>query len=711
MNISKLNKNFTLQSGQSDCGPACVASIVQFHGGSFSLDQIRRLTGNTKTGTKLLGLYQGAKQLGFDVVGMEADEIHNLKELDQPAILHLILENRIQHYVVFYGFEGDQLIIGDPSSGVGLWSQEQLEQVWQAKSLLKLELSIGFKKVGDQPKKYTQLIHWIKEDTNILTASLFLGIMVAIFSLATAIFSQKLIDVILPTKEITKLIVGLVLFGLVLLFKVGLGLVRSTFLITQSREFNKRMIDSFFSSLLRLPKPFFDSKKVGEMIARMNDTRRIQLAVSNLAGNMVIEGLVVIVAMVGVFAYSWQIGLAIAAVLPIYLFILRKLNQKVISAQREVMKKYALNEGNYIDVISGISEIKSTGTTNLFHKSTTFFYQVFQDSLFNLGKIQIKFNFRTELAGILLMISVISFSSHLVTTNQLSLGVMMAVLSLAGLIGPSLTRIALFNIQLQEAEVAFNRMQEFSTLETEKNQGEVLKGINCIEIDSLSFNFPGSLPLLKNVNIRLERGKITALLGESGAGKSTILQLLQRFYEPTSGNILADGLDIEMLKLDEYRKGIGVVPQDIKIFNNYLLFNIALSEDLKELEQVPMWCQEHGFDKFFQRFPQGYMTLLGEEGVNISGGQKQMVGLARVLYRSPSVLLIDEGTSAMDGKTEQFVLNMIQRIKSEMAVLMVTHRKKVAQQSDNVYILENGVITEEGVPHQLQSILETARLD
>ena len=708
MSISKLNKRFKLQHGQSDCGPACLASVTLFHGGNPSLNEIRRITGTTKTGTKLLGLYQGAKQLGFDAAGLEAEGIENLKELDQPVILHIILENRLQHYVVFYGFEGEQLIIGDPAKGISLWNQEQLEKIWQSKSLLKLAPNQDFKRATHRSNPYDQLIDWIKEDINVLIASLFIGVLIAIFSLTTAIFSQKLIDVILPTKEVTKLIVGLVLFGFVLLAKIALGLVRSTFLITQSRDFNNRMIGSFFKSLLHLPKSFFDSKKIGEMIARMNDTRRIQLAVSNLAGNMLIDGLVVVISLVGVFAYSWQIGLVVSAFLPVYLFVLWKLNQPIISAQKGVMSKYALNEGNYIDVISGISEVKSTGTTNLFHKSTTLFYQVFQDSIFNLGKIQIKFNFRTEFAGLLLIISVISFSSYLVITDQLLLGVMMAILSLAGSIGPSLTRLALFNIQLQEAKVAFSRMEEFTTLEIEKTKGELISRMNSVEIENLSFNFPGSLPLLKNINLKIEQGKITTLLGESGAGKSTILQLLQRFYEPVSGHILANGLNISTLELQSYRKEIGVVPQDIKIFNNYLLFNIAMSEDTEESQKMPKWCREYGFDQFFSKFPQGYMTLLGEEGADISGGQKQLVGLARALYRKPSVLLIDEGTSAMDRKTEQFILDIIQRIKNDIAILMVTHRMKVAQQSDYVYVLESGAITQEGELNELQSILETA---
>jgi len=708
MKVSKLDKEFILQHGQSDCGPACIASIIQYHQGEYSLDEIRRVTGTTQTGTKLLGLLQGAKSLHFDANGMQADSIENLKELDDPAILHVVVDNRIQHYVVFYGFDGKDLIIGDPAKGVSLWTAEDLLQRWQSKTLLKLRPNQNFEKPQNRKKGFSQILNWVKEDFNILISALFMGIVVSILSLSIAIFSQKLVDVILPSKDYTKLIVGIILFALVLMVKAGLGFVRSSFLNVQSKDFNNRMIQSFFGSLLRLPKPFFDSKKIGEMIARMNDTRRIQTTVSSLVGNLVIEALVGITSIVGIFIYSWQIGIVVSLFLPIYFLVLWSVNTPIIKAQKEVMDKYALNEGNYVDVINGIQEVKATNTVSLFHKSTTAIYALFQESIFNLGKIQIKFNFRTEFIGLFLIVSVIAFSSYLVITGELMLGVMIAVLSLSGSVGPALSRIALFNVQLQAAKVAFSRMEEFTTIETEKTEGEAIERINSIELENLSFNFPGSLPLLRNIDLKIERGSITTLLGESGAGKSTILQLLQRFYEPVSGNILANDLKIMTLDLNDYRKGIGVVPQDIKIFNNYLLFNIALSEDPKELEQVPTWCQENGFDQFFTKFPQGYMTLLGEEGANISGGQKQLVGLARALYKNPSVLLIDEGTSAMDRNTEQFILNMIQRIKSDTSVLMVTHRMKVAQQSDYVYLLENGAITKEGEPSKLQSILETA---
>ena len=699
--LKKLKSQFVHQHGQSDCGVACLAAIIKHHGGERTLDEIRQQSGTTKTGTSLLGLYQGAKSLGFEAAGLEADGVENLKELDHPAVLHVILEDRLQHYVVYHGFEGDDVVIGDPGRGVERWSKEKLDEIWKSKSLLKLSPNSSFKKAVSRANRYQNLISWVREDIHILLASLFLGILIAIFSLAIAVFSQKLIDVILPTKDMTKLIVGLVLFGFVLLAKNGLGYVRSTFLITQSRDFNNRMISSFFQSLLSLPKSFFDSKKTGDMIARMNDTRRIQATISNLAGNLLIEFLVIITSLTGVFIYSWQVGLMVSVFIPIYVFILWRLNKPIIRAQKDVMAAYAMNESNYVDVITGISEVKSTGSIGLFHKTTTLLYGAFQDQIFKLGKIQIRFSVLTELAGILLLISVISYSSAMVLQDVLLLGSMMAILSLSGSIGPSLARIAIFNIQMQEAKVAFNRMEEFTGLDAEEKEGLQIETIDEITLEKVSFHYPGTLELLKNIDLTISKGKISSLLGESGSGKSTILQLIQRFYEPVAGRVKFNDYELREIDFTSFRSKIGVVPQDIKIFNNYLLFNICLSESEGDYEKVIPWCKEMGFDQFFEKFPNGYMTLLGEEGANISGGQKQLVALARALYKNPDIILIDEGTAAMDRETEKFVMSMLQKIKLSKGILMVTHRVQTAMESDEVYLLEDGSIRDSGDPKEL----------
>ncbi len=695
-------KTFKRQHGQSDCGVACLLSIISFHGGSETLDHIRQLSGTTKRGTSMLGLQQAAGQLGLSASGLKADSIENLHELDQPAILHVIMEGYRQHYVVFYGFAGDNLVIGDPAKGVEIWTIDQLKMVWRDKILLSLKPSTHFKKSDQKNSQYEVIINWIKEDFNVLVAALFLGAVISIFNLSTAIFTQKLIDEVLPSREISVLVISLALFGVLLIFKSLLSYLRSNFLLTQSRDFNIRMVGFFFKSLIRLPKPFFDSKKSGEMIARMNDTRRIQSAVSNLIGNLILEILVLTISIVALLVYQWQVGLLVIVIAPLFTILHFKFQKPILKHQKATMSSYGLNESNYIDVINGISEVKTSSKQNLFEKSTMAFYRNFQENSFSLGKAQVNFGLIAELISIVLTLSVIGYTSSVYLQGSMALGTLIACFTLLGSITPSIIQITLFNIQIQEAKVAFERMNEFSGLAIEDLQKGDHYPLNakCILVKNISFHYPGMLDLLKNVDLEIKKGEFRALLGESGEGKSTLIQLIQRFYQPQYGEIWLDMVPIETLNMGSYRERISVVPQDIKIFNHSLFFNVVLSEDPATYERFLKWSEKFGFDAYFKIFPQGYGTLLGEEGTNISGGQRQIVGLARALFRNPDFLLLDESTSAMDKKTESFIIDILNQFKRDIGIFMITHRVTTASKSDYIYLLENGCITMEGAPKE-----------
>jgi ATP-binding cassette subfamily B protein len=282
---------------------------------------------------------------------------------------------------------------------------------------------------------------------------------------------------------------------------------------------------------------------------------------------------------------------------------------------------------------------------------------------------------------------------------------MVALLSMAGSVIPAANRLVVANIQIQEALVAFDRMFEFTSMEKEamSSSANNLSSIisNEVKIQSVSFRFAGRRQILKDVTLQFKKGEMVALLGESGGGKSTLLQVIQKFYLPESGNIIAGGLDISNINAQKWRELIGSVPQDLKIFNGNLIYNITLSDQPEDYQKAAVFCQEKGFDKYFQQFPQSYLTLLGEEGVNLSGGQKQLVVLARALFRHPQILLLDEATSAMDRKTENFILSLLQKAKNDMAILLVTHRIKTAQRCDKIYILEEGTIQASGSPQEL----------
>lgn len=708
MEGNTIKKTFVFQQDQSDCGVACLASIIKYYGGNIAFEKLRELSGTTQQGTTLLGLYQAARQLGFDAKGLEAETVNNLRELISPSILHVVINNQQQHFFICYGFdENGHIIIGDPAMGIMRYSAEELEKVWLSKALLKLTQNQNFVKAKVQVhRKRHWIVDLVKDDVNVLTAALFIGLIISALGLSTSIFSQKLIDDILPSGNIEKMILSLSLVGVLLLARSGLGYLRGFFLIRQGRDFNNRIIQKFYGSLLYLPKSFFDSRKTGDLIARMNDTRRIQATISLISGNILIDLLLIVVATGFVFSYSYLLGFVVVAFLPIYALLVYLFNSNIIKSQKDVMSSYALTEGHYVDTIQGIATLKAEGRESFFESLNRQVYGFFQDRVFDLGKLHLRFGLYNEIVGVVLILLIFGLASWMVLKNSLQLGEMVALLSMTGSIIPSLNRLVIANVQLQEAHVAFDRVFEFASVNPEfvpEESKKDLEDIHTLRVNNVAFRFPGRKQLLKEISLQVSKGEMTALLGESGGGKSSFLQIVQKFYQYESGSIEVNGLNLEDISTPVWRNQIGVVPQEVKIFNGDLLYNLTLSDNPENYKAAIEFCKQMGFDQYFETFPQSYLTILGEEGVNISGGQKQLVALARVLFRRPKLLLLDEATASMDKRTEAFTLDLLLKLKSDMAIIIVTHRIQTAKKADYVYILEYGRITLSGMPSELMT--------
>jgi ATP-binding cassette, subfamily C, bacteriocin exporter len=693
----QLSKSFILQHDQSDCGVACLLSVIQYYQGTNTLEKLRELSGTTRQGTTLLGLYQVANKLGFKAQGNEAD-IQALIDHKQPLILHVVIEERLQHYVVCYGYEKGQFIIGDPAKGISDYTKEELSKIWQSKTCLTLSPKKDFVKAKTVKKsKKDWFLKLLKEDYQLLAISLVLGIVVAMLGMAMAIFSQKLIDDILPSQNSTKLITGIALLAFLLFVRVGFSSLREFFLIKQSKDFNNRIIDTFYKALLHLPKPFFDTRKIGELVARLNDTARVQRVIKHIAGSFVIDGLVTLVSFGFLFFYSWQTGVIALVSLPIYFFIIYSFNTKIIKAQKEVMQSYALNESNYITSMQGIATIKNFNRQNIFQKVNQLVYGNFQNKVFGLGKVNVRLALFSGIAGVLFLTSILSYTSYLVYQKTMTLGELMAVLGIAGSLLPSITNLALIAIPINEAKIAFNRMFEFAAMKKELQGRIKINSFEALEIKELSFRFAGRSPLLKNINLHILKGEFVALVGESGSGKSTLGQILQGFYPFEKGTITINyQYNFQDISSEQWRNLVGVIPQDIHIFSGNVLDNILLGATDKP-EEVVKFCQDYGFEKFINELPQAYATLLGEEGINLSGGQKQIIALARVLYKKPQFLILDEATAAMDRNTEKFTMDLLRKLKKDIAVLFISHRiHTLKNNADRIYVLENGLIISKG---------------
>ena len=704
MDRKQIEKSFVRQHDMTDCGAACLLSLIRYYGGESSILHLREISGTSNSGTTLLGLYQAAETMGFDAQGAEANGILDLIEHGKPCILAVIIDKVLSHFVICYGYENERFIISDPGKGVVEMTEQELSDTWTRKCLL-LEPNTHFvKKETVIGKKKSWVQDLLRDDYGLLGASVAIGLVIAILGMVMAVFSQRLVDDVLPSHNTTKLVAGIILVLVLLLAKVVISVLRSKLLITQSRNFNNRIIRFFFGKLLLLPKAFFDTRKTGDMVARLNDTRRIQSVIGSVVGDTIINVLVLIVSLVFLFVYSWKVALISLLCMPVFYWIVSRSNRKIIAQQRDVMSSYAMSESGFINTISGIADIKSFSQQDSFLKINEFLYSAFQGRVFSLGQTQIGIGVWAGISSTVIQVGLIALCSIFVFADTMTTGELMAIIGITGSLFPAVASLALIMIPINEAKVAFDRMFEIVDAKEEGDVSgeEIPISAQTLEVKDLAFRFIGRKRLLSGVTMRFETGTITSIVGESGCGKSTLCQILERFYAPEEGDILLDGTPVCEIPLDQWRSLISYVPQQTYLYNGTVLENICFGNIPKDVNEMVTFCQRYGLDTFLAELPNGLRTLVGEEGINLSGGQAQLVSFARALYRPSKILILDEMTAAMDRRTEKHICKLLSELRKDHIVIFVTHRLETARLlSDIIVVMEDGKIRAQGTHDEL----------
>jgi ATP-binding cassette subfamily B protein len=715
-----------LQPDFKDCGPTCLRIISKFYGKTISLQQIRNLSETTREGSSLLGLSDAAEKLGFKSLGVQIDFKTLVEEVPLPCIVHW---NK-QHFVVVYKIEtlrkpqGNRdykIYISDPSYGLITYTKQEFIKSWIGNNAeenteegiaLLLETTPAFFKNefdNDESKASFSFLSKYLLKYKSLVIQLAIGLLTgSLLSLIFPFLTQSIVDVGIQNQDIN--FIYLVLLAQVMLFlgRMGIEIIRSWILLHLSSRINISIISDFFIKLMKLPISFFDTRMTGDIMQRINDHHRIEQLLTNSSLNTLFSLVNLIIYSIILLFYDYRlffIYLIGAVLYTIWiLFFLKK--RKELDYKR--FSQVSQEQSKVIELINGMQEIKMHNA----EKQKRWGWEFLQVKLFKLRIKSLSLeqwqsvggNFINQMKDIL-----VSFlSAKLVLNGNLTLGMMLSVQYIIGQLNSPLMQLIDFIRQYQDASISLERLAEIHNKEDEENIEEQYASEipqKDIEIKDISFRYIGSDSFVfKNLNLTIPYQKTTAIVGASGSGKTTLLKLLMKFYEPNTGEIKLGNTNLKNISPRFWREHCGVVMQDGYIFNDTIAENIAVGEDYIDKNKLRKSVEIANIKDFIEELPLSYNTKIGNEGIGISGGQKQRLFIARAVYKSPEYIFFDEATSALDANNERIIMENLEQFFKGKTAIVIAHRLSTVKHADKIIVLDKGKVVEEGTHKELVTL-------
>ncbi|MEL4456802.1 peptidase domain-containing ABC transporter [Lutimonas vermicola] len=699
--MSKLNIK---QQDITDCGAACLSSISSYYKLYIPISKIRQLVGTDKEGTNLMGLIEGAEKLGFDAKGVKGAEA-SLHKIPIPAIAHIIINGRLQHFVVIYKVSEKKIRIMDP--GIGQLKNVSIDSfIKQWTGVLVILLPNDSFMPGNE-KVSLMLRFWylLKPHKFTLIQSLIGSVFYTLLGFSTSIYIQKITDHVLVNDNTNLLNIMSISMVFLLIIQIILSVFKDIFLLRSGQEIDARLILGYYKHLLKLPQKFFDTMRVGEILSRINDAVNIRIFINNTSLTLMVNIFIVLFSFMLMFTYYWKLGLLMLAVIPIYAMIFLITNALNKKTERVIMEASADLESQLVESLHAIATVKQFGLLDYMHtKTETKFIKLLKIG-YRSSLNHIFSQYSTQSVTSLFTILLLWIGSFYVIAKELSPGELFSFYAIIGYFTGPVSALISSNKAIQNAIIAADRLFEILDLEIESKDIKYQiheSAINSIEFKNVSFRYSNRQNIFSDLNLCLKKGEITAIVGESGSGKSTLLNLLQGLYPINKGSILLNERDIKYMCLSSVRALISVVPQTIHLFDGNIIDNITIGSSDINMKKVLTVCTSLEIMQFIEDLPQGFYTQLGENGASLSGGQKQRIAIARALYKDPEVLVLDEAAASLDSEAEYALQKTLLGFKKTgKTVILVSHRLLKLTFVDNLLVLKDGKLVEQGSHNEL----------
>jgi ABC-type bacteriocin/lantibiotic exporter with double-glycine peptidase domain len=697
--LKRKKSKFVYQNSESDCGVACLRTVLRFYGLERTDEEIRRMTGTTTFGTTLLGLYEAACQLGFkcNAVKVPFEEIGSFTF---PAILHIKKVNNLNHYIVVLGLRkmNDALFyeIFDPAIGLEVFSETDLRDVWQTNVGLNLEVNDKFQAIREfEIESRRDLWHVVKSDWTILYSTIVVGIVISVLGVIMAVFNRSLIDRLLPQGDLKSIWIGIAMLAFLLFLKELISAFRNILLVRQGRDSSIRLVSYLYSKMVGLPMDYFAGRKVGDVMARIEDAGRIQKAVSSLFGIVAIDAVIVLFSLIVTFYYSIEVGLFLILSIPLMYGITRLNRNTIKSSQHEVMSFHGYSFDGFMNVLTGVADVKNFGKEGYFSAKVIDLYTRYQSSNYRFGVASIRQSFLLQVASTFFLLFVVLVGSYNVIESRMTIGEFFAILTLCGSMLPSLYNLMQYGIAYSDANISFDRVSELVNFRSDSATTAFSVGdVGAIEIVDLSYRYPGRSQLLKRVNMSICKGSIVCVVGANGSGKSTLVSVLNKSVVNFEGDIIIGDTSIKKIGQNQMSKILCVLRQDVHLFGGDILSNIALDDCDSQRKKAFEFLENYGFLSFFEKLPQNVFTVIGDRGYDLSSGQRQLIAFARALFHDFQFFILDEAMSALDFVTERFVFGLMESLKKDKGFVVITHKLHDLVYCDRLYELDKGELFE-----------------
>lgn len=707
-----------------DCGVACLTMIMSWFEKQPDVNQIEMLCSLDRSGVSLLGISKAAENLGFKTVGGRLSFNTLAHEVPLPCIVHW----NQNHFVVIYKIKKQKkgkytIYVADPSKGLITYTQEEFCEHWVSTKTNGEEKGIALlleptdqlyaqksEKIIPKQNRIKFLWNYLKKYKRFFM-QLILGLLLgSLLQLVFPFLTQAIVDTGIGGKDIGFVWLVLLAEMMLLFSRTAIEFIRSKIILHISTRINISLISDFFIKLMKLPMKFFDTKQTGDLLQRIEDHRRVEEFLTSSSLNLLFSfftflvfGVVLAVYNFGIFLVFLLGTLLYAGWIILFLKKRRQLDYKY-------FEQAGRNRNVTYQLIGGMQEIKLQGC----EQRKRWEWEDVQADLFkvnlqslNLQQVQqagsITIN---EIKNILITVLAATAVIH----GSMTLGMMLAVQYIIGQINSPVEQLIQFIYSWQDVSISLDRMNEIHTETNEENAertrtaytDETSEG-HSLTIKDLSFKYDLYSPkdILSDINLSIPNGKVTAIVGASGSGKTTLVKLLLGFYEPLRGSIWIGSAHLNECNLTWWRNQCGAVMQEGYLFSDTIARNIAISDDEPDIERIRHAARVANIDDYIEALPLAYNTIIGQDGQGISLGQRQRILIARVVYKNPVFVFLDEATNALDANNERIIIENLSDFYKGKTVVVVAHRLSTVRNADQIVVLDDGKIVEVGTHEEL----------